>query len=237
MSKILIVEDQRITREGLIKIAKDLDKTLEVIATGYAGEALDYAKNNQFDAFFLDIQLIDYSGIELAKQIREIDNYMFAPIIFITAIPTKELEAFRQIHCYDYIIKPFSEKEVQRVFQKIILNYIPQRNENQVLKLERKGFINLIKQKDIIYMEFKDRKICIATIKEKIYYTGKSLSQLSSELSDDFIQVHQAFIINKKFIKNVELQNKEISLEGVDYSIPIGRTYKKIIGEILYETR
>lgn len=233
MSKILIVEDQRLTQEGLIKIAKDLDKTLDIIATGYAGEALDYAKNNRFDAFFLDIKLIDYSGIELAKQIREIENYLFTPIIFITALPTKELEAFRQIHCYDYLIKPFSEKEVQIVFEKIIKNYIPQRYEEPVLKLERKGFINIIKQKDIIYMEFKDRKICISTLKEKIYYAGKALSQMSSELSDDFIQVHQAFIINKKFIKYINLQNNEISLEGIDYTIPIGRTYKKIIGDII----
>lgn len=236
MSKILIVEDQNITQSALIKMAKDMDKNLEVIATGYAGEALDYARNNKFDAFFLDIQLIDYSGIELAKQIREIESYMFTPIIFITAIPTKELEAFRQIHCYDYIIKPFSEKEVQKVFQKIIKNYIPQQNEEPVLKLERKGFVNLIKQKDIIYMEFKDRKICITTVKEKIYYTGKALSYMSSELTEDFVQVHQAFIINKKFTRDVNLQNNEIYLEGIEHAIPIGRTYKKIIGELLYES-
>lgn len=233
MSKILIVEDQSITQLGLIKMAKDLDENLEVVATGHAGEALDYARNSRFDAFFLDIQLIDYSGIELARQIREIESYMFTPIIFITAIPTKELEAFRQIHCYDYIIKPFSEKEVQKVFEKIIKNYIPQKNEEPVLKLERKGFVNLIKQKDIIYMEFKDRKICITTLKETIYYTGKALSQMSSELTDDFVQVHQAFIINKKFIRDINLQNNEINLEGIEHAIPIGRTYKKNIGEII----
>lgn len=232
MSKILIVEDQKITQQGLIKMAKEVDRGLEIIATECAGEALDYARKYSFDAFFLDIQLVDYSGLELAKQIREMERYMFTPVIFITAIPTRELEAFRQIHCYDYIIKPFSERDVLEVFEKIIKNYIPQNKEEPVLRLERRGFVNRIKQKDIICLEFKDRKICITALREKIYYTGKALNQLSCELTDDFIQVHQAFIINKKYIRGINLQNNEINLEGIDRVIPIGRTYKKSIGEI-----
>jgi DNA-binding LytR/AlgR family response regulator len=40
MSTILIVEDQRLTQEGLIKIAKDLDKALDVIATGMQARRL-----------------------------------------------------------------------------------------------------------------------------------------------------------------------------------------------------
>lgn len=233
MGKILIVDTQEIIHESLIKIARNLDKTVEVFVTGYACKALDYAKNNQIDAFFLDIQLLDYSGIELAKKIRKIEKYMFTPIVFITAISTRELEAFRQIHCYDYIVKPFSDEEIYRVFRKIIKYYISQKNEEPMLKLERKGSINIINYKDIIYLDLKNRKICITTLNEKIYYTGKTLSQMKALLSDDFIQVHQSFIINKRFINNIKLSKNEICLKGVEEFIPIGRTYKKGVRELL----
>lgn len=232
MGKILIVEDQRMTQEGLVKIAKEFDETLEVISTGYAAKALSYAKKNSIDAFFLDIQLKDYSGIELARRLREVEEYMFTPIVFLTAIPTRELEAFRQIHCYDYIIKPFTQEEIRSVFEKIIKNYITKKDTELTLRLERKGFVNIVKQKDIICLEFKDRKICITTLKEKIYYSGKSLSQIGLDLSEDFIQVHQSFIVNKKYIEYINLTECKISLKGIEFPIPIGRTHKKTVGEI-----
>ncbi|WP_229775528.1 response regulator [Anaerosalibacter bizertensis] len=71
--------------------------------------------------FLLDIQLKDYSGFELAKEIRNIDNYKLTPIIFVTAIPTRELMAFKEIHCYDYIVKPFKEEEIVWTKQELYL--------------------------------------------------------------------------------------------------------------------
>jgi hypothetical protein len=50
---------------------------------------------------------------------------MFTPIIFITAIPTKELEAFRQIHCYYYLI--------------VFINFVIVRN----------GFKNQLKEQEL----------------------------------------------------------------------------------------
>ena len=43
---------------------------------------LRYAEDINYDIFLLDIQLKDYSGFELAKEIRNIDNYKLTPIVF-----------------------------------------------------------------------------------------------------------------------------------------------------------
>ena len=103
MSNIIIVEDEEVTARGLRKIIKEIDDSINVIIKGFAKEALEVSKDISIDAFLLDIQLKDYNGIELARQIREMDCYKLNPIVFITAIPTRELIAFKEIHCYDYI--------------------------------------------------------------------------------------------------------------------------------------
>lgn len=51
-----------------------------------AAEALSYAEINQVDLFILDIQLLDYRGTELAKQLRSMPKYRFAPILFTTEL-------------------------------------------------------------------------------------------------------------------------------------------------------
>ncbi len=120
MGKILIVEDDLIICEGLSEIIRGIDKESEIVITGYAEKALSFAIDSYYDAFLLDIRLNDYSGIKLAKQIRNIEKYKITPILFITSIPTKELLAFKPIHCYDYIVKPFSREKVTET-----LRYLP----------------------------------------------------------------------------------------------------------------
>ncbi|MDD4364062.1 MAG: response regulator, partial [Atribacterota bacterium] len=97
---MLVVEDEALIARKLKKIINKIDSEMNVFITGSAGEALEYAEEQTVDLFCLDIQLEDYNGIELAKKIRNLSNYTLTPIIFITAIPTRELIAYKETHCY-----------------------------------------------------------------------------------------------------------------------------------------
>jgi two-component system LytT family response regulator len=165
MGKILLLEDNISCRRHLLEIASKINPTLEFFETSRASEAYEYSKSNNISAFLLDIQVEEYSGIELAKRLRQIKKYQFTPIIFITAMPTKEMEAFRKIHCYDYILKPYSEEDVKNVFQKILVDFLDEKykNEAKKLALKFKDFTQLIDMKDIIYVEYFNRRIVIIT--------------------------------------------------------------------------
>lgn len=231
MGRILIVEDDQIICTGLNNIIKSVDSTQEVFMTGYAEKALDYAIDKRIDAFFLDIQLEDYSGLKLAGQLREIDYYKFTPIVFITAAPTRELEAFRKIHCYDYIVKPFSIDEIKEVIETIINYRI--KKEKKTLKIKQKDFIYVIDQEEIIYIESNNRKLIVQTVHEKVEYASYTLNQIASELSEDFIQCHRSYIINSKYIQEINKKQCLISLKYAEEQIPYGRKYKENIrGEL-----
>lgn len=237
MGKILIVEDNHSTRDALIWVANKLNPDIEILSTGFAEEALGFALNNEIEAFFFDIQLEDYSGLELAKQIRVITAYQFTPIVFITAMPTRELEAFRQIHCYDYIIKPFTEAELEKVFKKILIDYGSTRNseKNHKLSLDFKSHTQLISLKEILYIEYFNRKIVIHTKKEVIQYIHVPLKQIKTLLPDYFIQIHQSFIVNFHYIKAVKYGNQCVRLYESENELPIGRSYMKEMGERINE--
>ncbi|SNT17714.1 two component transcriptional regulator, LytTR family [Anaerovirgula multivorans] len=228
MGRILIVEDDPIISRGLAKIADSIDHDLELITTGYGEEALRYAKQGDIDAFFLDIQLKDYSGLLLGKKIRKIDAYQLTPIVFITAIPTKELLAFKEVHCYDYIVKPFSEEEVKKVFKTIIYHGISEKaNKGSVLKLKQKEYTYIIQQEEIIYIESMNRKLSIRTIDGEFTVSTYTLNQILDELTTGFVQCHRGYIINSSYIEKIDKADNLIYLKEKDIPIPLGRKYKE----------
>lgn len=236
MGKILIVEDELDIRTGLVKMVKGINAAIEVYETGSAKEALEYVQTDEIHAFFLDIQLEDYSGFELAKQIRELEKHKFTPIIFITAVHTREFEAFKNIHSYDYIIKPFSEDEVKKVFEDVINYGIRKPNEIPIIKIKDRGFTYIVNQEDIIYIEVKNRRLIIKTMHEEAEVTTFTLKKLLKELTEKFIQCHKSFIVNKQYIRKIDFINNELYVQKYIDSIPIGRKYKDNIRVVRNES-
>lgn len=239
MAKIMIVEDDMIIAKGLNVIIKSIGNDIETTITGYAKEALKYASTQEYDLFLLDIQLLDYSGFELAKEIRNIDKYKLTPIVFITAIPTKELSAFKEIHCYDYIIKPFKDSEVIEVVSTLINHgSIRRKEKDNYLSLKQRGYIYRINTRDIIYIESVYKKIKVVTDKENIEVNNCTLYKILEELSEeDFVQCHKSFIINRNYIKSIDLANNLIELSSINVQVPIGRKFKEsLMGGVMNES-
>lgn len=224
----MIVEDEAKIVRQLEEIAKEINPQLDIYTTGYGEKALEYSKNNHISAFFLDIQLEDFSGLHLAKELRKDKRYEFVPIVFITAMPTRELEAFRQIHCYDYIVKPFLREEIVKVFHKILVNYISNQTEEkaETVMLKFKSYSQLVNQSDILFVEYRSRKIFIHTQKEAIEYIHVPLKKFKDDLSNDFIQIHQSFLVNKTYIRKVNQKTQQIELSVGRILLPIGRSYQ-----------
>lgn len=233
MANVMIVEDEANIALGLETIVKSIKSNIETDITGYAKEALEMAKQKTYELFLLDIQLNDYSGFELAKEIRNNDKYKLTPIVFITAVPTKELLAFKQIHCYDYIVKPFTEKEIINVLT-TILNYGIKKEEYISFKL--RDYFYRVKFDEIIYCEVIQRKIRVVTIKEQFELSHFSLNKLEDELTSDFIRCHKGYIVNINYIASIDRLNNSINLEDREEKIPIGRKYKDNLGGMVYES-
>lgn len=212
---------------------------VNIVKTQYARDALIFAQNNQVDIFILDIQLLDYSGLELAKQIRELKSYLLTPIIFSTAMPTNELEAYRSTHCYQYLVKPFSQERVIETLKPIldqINNGIEQSlrkiKEEAKLLLREKFVIYNINQDEIIYVEYKDRKVSVKTIHE-IYQSTYTLKKLQEMLVNNFVRCHKGYIVNKYYIDKVVRRESLIHLKEINHPIPIGRKYLENLEEYL----
>ena len=218
----------------MIESATNFNPEIKVHSTDKQSEALDILDTNDIGAFFIDIQLTDGNGIELAKEIRKRKNYQFTPIVFITGNRSKELEAFHNIHCYDYILKPYTRKTIAEIMSKIMIDYFSQvKDDSTYLNLDFKGLKQRVNLKDIIMVESRNRRIFIKTIYEEITYKHMNISQFIKGLPEQFLQVHQSIVINCDYLDKIDMHSNYVRLRGINESIPIGVSYKKKVGEVI----
>ncbi|WP_231247744.1 LytR/AlgR family response regulator transcription factor [Clostridium botulinum] len=112
MYSILIVEDDSVQSTILKTMLESLDFQLNIYKATNELEALNILNKNNIDLFFMDIDLGSSSGLELAFKIRKDPKYEFSWIIFLTTHMQYITQAFKEIHCYDYILKPYDKNEV-----------------------------------------------------------------------------------------------------------------------------
>lgn len=117
--RIIYVDDEMPALQNFKYTLHGFDEveSLELFQNGNA--ALQYLKNSPVDIAFLDIEMQGkgYSGIELAKQIRKIDNRIV--IIFITAYASYALDAFG-VDAVDYLMKPYMKEDIKRTLKKAV---------------------------------------------------------------------------------------------------------------------
>ncbi|MGL5648406.1 MAG: response regulator [Clostridium sp.] len=74
MIKVVIVDDQKIIREGL-KLILSLDDEIEIVGEGNDGlEGVSFCRDNDVDVVLMDIRMPNVNGVEGTKLIRELEK-------------------------------------------------------------------------------------------------------------------------------------------------------------------
>ena len=80
-------------------------------------EALEMAKALQPDVLFLDIEMPEMSGLEIAESVYS-DERLDSEVVFITAFNQYALDAFR-VNALDNLLKPVMEEDLNRSLERI----------------------------------------------------------------------------------------------------------------------
>ncbi|MBU1904804.1 MAG: response regulator, partial [Proteobacteria bacterium] len=133
-TKILIVDDELIMRESL---SGWLYRDGHEVETAESGEeALEKVKRSRFDILLVDLKMGGMSGLEVLKEIKEMDPDVAVVMITAYGSISTAIEAMKN-GAYDYLLKPFDPNELGLVIDKII-GQQAQARENLFLKEEFK---------------------------------------------------------------------------------------------------
>ena len=183
--------------------------------------------------YFLDIDFkATINGLELAKQIRDIDPQ--ATIVFITTHDELVMETFRlKLAVLDYIIKdgaPLTEQIHQ------CLEHIEKKQQQKDKKkstsitIRVAGSIYTIPADDIYYVESikNTHKICIH-LQSTLYHFPDSLSSMRERLGEDFVQCHKTCLVNIRHIKELNSSNHQVVLDNGECCFGSVREWKNLV--------
>ncbi|NWF54688.1 MAG: response regulator [Syntrophaceae bacterium] len=150
MASILVVDDERIIREGCNRILAKLG--YEVREAGSGEEGLNLLRAGPCDLLLLDLKMPGLSGMEVLQRVQQ--NHPSLLVVVITGYATVEsaVEAMKA-GAYDFIPKPFTPDQLRLVVHRAL--------EKKALEMEAEG---LRKEKERGLREIAGEKSKIRTI-------------------------------------------------------------------------
>jgi DNA-binding LytR/AlgR family response regulator len=238
MYNILVLEDDCIQLKTLSDIIKQSCDMYQIYEATNIEEALKIAQQERIDLFYLDINLKNESGLKFALELRKIERYRLTWIIFMTIYKEYMLSAFKKIHCYDYILKPYNKADIQKITRYLLSDI---RAQVAVTEIREKFIIAPIKNiqvkifvNEIIFVEVFIRTSIIHTINGSFTIDYLSLKKLNSIIDDkNILQSHRSYLINIKYVNKIEKTNTKTSYKIYFYNTNktalLGNNYKKCI--------
>lgn len=238
MYNILILEDDCIQLRTLANIIKQSGAMYQVYEATNTEEAIKIAHQQMIDLFYVDINLKNESGLNFASKIRKMGRYRLTWIVFVTIYKEFMLSAFKKIHCYDYILKPYNKENIQRTTKFLLSDHCGQVAVTEIKEkfiivpvknIQVKIFIN-----EIIFVEVFIRTSIIHTINGSFTIDYLSLKKLNSMINDkNILQSHRSYLVNIKYINKIEKTNDKTSYKiyfyNTDKTALLGNNYKKCI--------
>jgi DNA-binding LytR/AlgR family response regulator len=204
-------------------------------------ESLRFINENNVDLIFLDIQMPDLSGIELARILSGRNMNNSPSIVFTTAFDQFALEGYK-LDVVDYLLKPFGYEEFLRGATKAL----------NLAKLKSNQAEAPSKDEDYIYLkvEFQTVKIACSQITyieglkdyAKIHIVNEDKSILSlitlKALEEKlpkgkFMRIHKSFIVSLEKITSVTRNSIYIG----DMMFGVSEQYKEEFARFLHNWR
>lgn len=203
LKHIGVLDDERMAVESLVHQLKAILPTVEVVGFRVVQEFMEWAKKNEPQIVFLDMEMPNAFGLDLAKDLQE----FVGNIVFATAHPQYSLEAF-QTPAVDFILKPVNSLRLEQCLSKINdlqPTRVPLGGE---LRIPIKGGFNFINHRDILYLKGQRNYTEIFFTNQKPHLVARTLKSFMEELGGSFLRVHKSIAINSCHLDKVEWGNK-----------------------------
>jgi two-component system LytT family response regulator len=234
--RVLIVDDERPARDKLRRLlAQEPDiSAIEEARDGV--EALERVVSFAPDVIFLDIQMPEVGGFDVAASLPSP-----APlIVFVTAYDAYAIRAF-DANAIDYLLKPYDQQRLQRAVQRVRERHTAQQVGGTApaaasiepvlpvrqLLISERGATRIVKVDDIAWIETADNYVILHTPSGQPLLR-QTLAGLLDKLGPAFQRCHRRAAVQLSRVARIEVDDKgdgELLLHG-GARVPLSRQYR-----------
>lgn len=233
---ILIVDDEPLARQRLLRMIDRIDGCQVVAEAGRAEEVMAAISQHDPDVVLMDVRMPGEDGLSLAWRIAELEDP--PALIFCTAFDQYALEAFGT-QAVGYLLKPVKAEHLQEALAKASrLNKLQRARlaDSSVAPAEpRKSHIRVKTRRGIELLAVAEIRCFIADQKyvTAIHPAGEhlldeTLKQLEDAFGDRFVRVHRNALVALEHMEAMEKNDQgqyHIRLTGIPQTPLISRRH------------
>lgn len=256
MTKIraLVVDDEPIARARVVSLL-ERETDIEVVGECSNGrQAVSAIATTNPDLLFLDIQMPEGDGLDLARTLRSPG----APaVVFVTAFDEYALQAF-EVHALDYLLKPFSAERFRSALGHAREHMSHRRKHPNLsepppatlpaanpsaqareagsgrrnrLMIKSGGRIHFVRMSDIDWCEA-DGNYVRVHVGPQEHLVRDTMAHLESELDpQQFVRIHRSTIVNVDRIQEMQssFNGEYVVLLRTGTRLTLSRSYRDAI--------
>jgi two-component system LytT family response regulator len=213
--RTLVADDEPVARARVVSLLR-IEPDIELVRECSTGvETKTAIEQDNLDLLFLDIQMPEMTGIDLA---RTIATHGMPAVVFVTAYDQYALRAF-EVHALDYLLKPFSSDRFRAALGHAREHLAKRRSPDaptasataRELPLRRNrlmvksgGRIHFLRTADIDRCEAAGNYVRLHVGPQE-YLVRETMSHLEVQLdSQQFMRIHRSTIVNVDRIQEMQ---------------------------------
>ena len=237
----IVAEDEGPQRQELVRMLAELWPELKIAAQCETGAAALQAIGRLTpNVAFLDIQMPEISGIEVARAATDRTN-----IVFVTAFDQFAVQAFED-GAIDYLLKPVRQDRLRKTVDRIRPHLDSPKDISAVLSaLEKRlveasaprlrwitaaagGSVRLVPIEEVVFFQAQDKYTRVATRKGEAHIR-RPLKDILPELDPEvFWQIHRSVIVRVTAVRNMRRDEEGghvISIADRAETLPVASSY------------
>lgn len=113
---VIMVDDNKVFLNDGMPIIEEVIPNASVIGFTKPSEAVEYAKANRIALAFLDIEMIDVSGLDVCRKLLEINQR--TNVVYLTAYRDYSFDAWDTGAC-GFMLKPITPEGIKKQLEKL----------------------------------------------------------------------------------------------------------------------
>lgn len=221
MINIIAVDDEEWSLKSLLHVLEKVFEHADIQGFQKARDALEKIemlidKDERIDYAFLDVEMQEMGGIELAKRIKE--KCPFVRILFVSAHNQYACEAF-QLHAKGYILKPATKELIIEALDSMEVEWrepgkVKDEEEGKSVSVHTFGnFDAFVESKSIPFERSKSKELFAYLIDRR--GAGSSTAEISAVLWEDAIDMKKMRSATQTVIHSMMQSLKEVGIVDV----------------------
>lgn len=199
----------------------ELDGELSVFSA--PGELLAAAGRRCFDVYLLDVLMPGENGIQLGRELRELDEQ--GVFIYLTSSPDFAVESYAT-RAFHYLLKPVEKKQLFQTLDEAVERISRQREETAVLR--GKDGLRKLDLAKVIYVELSGKRLCCHMVSGEVIQSV-SLREAFREAASEFLARPNFALCGVSYAVNLDhvmrVERGQLHLRG-ERTVPLSRAYR-----------